>query len=201
MVGALAEALPAPADTLLARLLDPAQTDAALDEMRAQGLGQARGLDAQLHHTLNATVVRGGLKTNVIPSAIEVELDGRVLPGYTAGDFLAEVKTLLGDDLELEILRHDSGRPEVDMHLFSLLAELVKEADPEGVPIPALVGGFTDGRMFARLGIQNYGFLPQPLPAEFTGLGLVHGADERVPVEAIDFGTRILYRLLERYRG
>jgi acetylornithine deacetylase/succinyl-diaminopimelate desuccinylase-like protein len=55
--------------------------------------------------------------------------------------------------------------------------------------------------MFARLGIQNYGFLPQNLPAEFTGLGLVHGADERIPVECIEFGTRVLYRLLERYAG
>jgi acetylornithine deacetylase/succinyl-diaminopimelate desuccinylase-like protein len=201
MVAAMAEALPGPNDALLARLLDPAQTDATLDEMVGQGISAARSLDALLHNTVNATVVHGGIKTNVIPSQIELELDGRVLPGYTADDIQAEVKTLLGDDLELEVIRHDPGLAEPDTSLFPLLAELVREADPSGVPIPAMVGGFTDGRMFARLGIQNYGFLPQPLPAEYAGLGLVHGADERVPVECIDFGARVLYRLLERYTG
>jgi acetylornithine deacetylase/succinyl-diaminopimelate desuccinylase-like protein len=86
------------------------------------------------------------------------------------------------------------------MTLYPLLANLLREADPTGVPIPALVGGFTDGRIFARLGIQNYGFLPLNLPADFGSAGMVHGADERAPVEAIEFGARVLYRLLERYR-
>lgn len=201
MIAAIAEALPAPADTLLARLLDTAQTDATLDQMAAQGIHAARVLDALLHNTVNATVVHGGHKTNVIPSVIELELDGRVLPGYTADDIQAEVKELLGDDLELEIIRHDPGLAEPDIALVGLLSSLVREADPAAVPIPAMVGGFTDGRMFARLGIQNYGFLPQNLPDSFSGLGLVHGADERVPAESIDFGARILYRLLERYQG
>jgi acetylornithine deacetylase/succinyl-diaminopimelate desuccinylase-like protein len=86
------------------------------------------------------------------------------------------------------------------MTLYPLLANLIREADPTGVPIPSMVGGFTDGRMFARLGIQNYGFLPQNLPAGFASAGMVHGANERVPVETIEFGTRVLYRLLEQYR-
>ena len=199
MITAIAETLPDPMDARLARLLDPAQTDAVLDELAAQGVSVARSLDALLHNTVNATVIRASNKTNVIPSAIEVELDGRVLPGYTAADMLAEVKAIAGDALELEVMRHDPVDVTPDMSLFPLLAELVREADPEGVPIPSVVGGFTDGRMFARLGIQNYGFLPQNLPAEFSGLGLVHGADERVPVESIEFGTGVLYRLLERY--
>ncbi|HXF64651.1 MAG TPA: M20/M25/M40 family metallo-hydrolase [Caldilineaceae bacterium] len=201
MIGAMAEALPSPTAATLAALLDPAQTDAALDAMSAQGIGMARTLDALLHNTVNATVVRGGHKTNVIPSQIELELDGRVLPGYTAADIQAEVKALLGDDLELAVIRHDPGLTEPDLSLVPLLADLVREADPGGVPIPSMVGGFTDGRMFARLGIQNYGFLPQNLPAEYSSLSLVHGADERAPVEAIEFGARVLYRLLERYRG
>jgi acetylornithine deacetylase/succinyl-diaminopimelate desuccinylase-like protein len=200
MIAAMAEALPSPTDGLLARLLDSTQTDAALDEMLTQGVSSARGLDSLLHNTVNATIVHGGFKTNVIPSAIELELDGRVLPGYTADDIQTEVKALLGETLELEVIRHDPGLAEVDMSLFPLLADLVREADPEGTPIPAMVGGFTDGRMFARLGIQNYGFLPQKLPASYSGLGLVHGADERVPVESVEFGAQVLYRLLERYR-
>lgn len=200
MIAAMAEATPAPLDATLMQLLDPAQTDATLDALAGQGVRAARSLDALLHNTVNATVVHGGYKTNVIPSAIELELDGRVLPGYTADDMQAEVKALLGADLELAITRHDPGLADVDMTLFPLLAELVREADPDGIPIPAMVGGFTDGRMFARLGIQNYGFLPQRMPDDFAGSGLVHGADERIPVSALEFGTQVLYRLLERYR-
>jgi acetylornithine deacetylase/succinyl-diaminopimelate desuccinylase-like protein len=128
-----------------------------------------------------------------------------VLPGYTAEDIQAEIRALLADDqgdtdLEIDVIRHDPISTLPDMTLFPLLADLIREADPTGVPIPSMVGGFTDGRMFARLGIQNYGFLPQNLPADFSGMGLVHGADERVPAETIEFGTQVLYQLLQRYR-
>jgi acetylornithine deacetylase/succinyl-diaminopimelate desuccinylase-like protein len=200
MIAAIAETLPAPTDAAIARLLDSTQTNAALDALDAQGMKGARGLDALLHNTVNATVIRASNKTNVIPSTIEVELDGRVLPGYTAADIQAEIGAIVGDDLELTVIRHDAIDGKPDMSLYPLLAGLLREADPAGVPIPSLVGGFTDGRMFARLGIQNYGFLPQNFPADFSSAGMVHGADERVPVETIEFGTRVLYKLLERYK-
>jgi acetylornithine deacetylase/succinyl-diaminopimelate desuccinylase-like protein len=204
MIAAIAETLPEPTDAAVARLLDSKQTDTALDALTAQGVRAARNLDALLHNTVNATVIRASNKTNVIPSEIEVELDGRVLPGYSADDIQTEIRAIvgdtMGDDLELTVIRHDPVGGKPDMTLFPLLANLVREADPTGVPIPSLVGGFTDGRMFARLGIQNYGFLPQNLPAEFSSAGMVHGADERVPMETIEFGARVLYRLLERYR-
>jgi acetylornithine deacetylase/succinyl-diaminopimelate desuccinylase-like protein len=200
MISAIAETLPAPSDAALARLLDASQTNAALDALDAQGVRAARGLDALLHNTVNATVIRASNKTNVIPSEIEVELDGRVLPGYTAADIQAEIRAIAGDDLELKVIRHDAVDGKPDMTLYPLLADLIRQADPTGVPIPSMVGGFTDGRMFARLGIQNYGFLPQNLPADFSSAGMVHGADERVPVETIEFGTRVLYNLLERYQ-
>jgi acetylornithine deacetylase/succinyl-diaminopimelate desuccinylase-like protein len=200
MIAAMAEELPEPIDSALARLLDPNQTNAALDALDAQGIVAVRGLDALLHNTVNATVVRASTKTNVIPSTIEVELDGRVLPGYSAADIQAEIRAVAGEDLELAVIRHDPVEGKPDMKLYPLLASLIREADPTGVPIPSLVGGFTDGRMFARLGIQNYGFLPQNLPADFSSAGMVHGADERVPVETIEFGTRVLYTLLERYK-
>jgi acetylornithine deacetylase/succinyl-diaminopimelate desuccinylase-like protein len=170
-----------------------------LDQLEAQGIRQSRMFDALLHNTVNATVVHGGIKTNVIPSRIELELDGRLLPGYTPADMMAELRTLLGQELEFEIIRHDPVGTETDMALYPLLAELIREADPEGIPIPTMVGGFTDGRMFARLGIQNYGFLPLKLPADFNSGATVHAADERVTVEALEFGCDILYRLLQRY--
>jgi acetylornithine deacetylase/succinyl-diaminopimelate desuccinylase-like protein len=160
---------------------------------------QAGLLDALLHNTISPTVVHGGYKTNVIPSLIELELDGRVLPGYSADDIMQELRTLTGLDLELEIIRHDPGRADVDMSLFPFLAGLISEADPEGKPIPSVVGGFTDGRMFARLGIQNYGFLPMKIPSDFNSGPTVHAANERVPLDAFLFGVEVIDQLVRRY--
>ena len=199
MLPALAERAPEHLAAAAMALLDPARTDATLDQMAADGLPQARTFDALLHNTVNATVVEGGIKTNVIPSEILLELDGRVLPGFSADDIIAELQMLLGDDLEYEIIRHDPGRLEVDMSLFPLLKSIVEELDPDGVVIPSMVGGFTDGRMFSRLGIQNYGFLPLKLPPGTNFGATVHAADERVPVEAIEFGLRAISTILERY--
>ncbi|MBX3053769.1 MAG: M20/M25/M40 family metallo-hydrolase [Caldilineaceae bacterium] len=186
--------------TAVAGLRDPSTVDATLDSLYARGTPLTRTLDALLHNTVNATVVNGGFKTNVIPSDIELELDGRVLPGFSADDFMAELHTLLGDDLPFEIIRHDPGTAGVDMSLFPLLAGIVEEMDPEATVIPSMVGGFTDGRMFTRLGIQNYGFLPVKLPPGINFGATVHGANERIPVEGLEFGVAAISTLLERYR-
>ncbi|MFN2203316.1 MAG: M20/M25/M40 family metallo-hydrolase [Caldilineaceae bacterium] len=201
MVSTLAEYAPDEQAVLLQDLLDPARTDSALDALDAQGVRQATMLDALLHNTVNATVVRGGDKTNVIPSRIDLELDGRALPGYTPEDIMAELRTLAGDEeLELEVIRYDEGGAEPDLSLVPLLRKLLLEADPQGILLPSMMGGFTDGRMFTRMGIQNYGFIPQKLPADFNHGPTVHGADERVPVETLEFGADVLYKLIQQYR-
>ena len=126
-------------------------------------------------------------------------MDGRVLPGFSAVDLISELHELLGDDLQFEIIRHDPGQAEVNMGLFPLLKGIVEELDPHGVVIPSMVGGFTDGRMFSRLGIQNYGFLPMKLPPGTNFGATVHAANERVPVEALAFGLQAISTILERY--
>ena len=199
MLPALAEHAPDHLAEAALALLDPARTDATLDQMAAEGRPQARSLDALLHNTVNATVVGGGIKTNVIPSEITLELDGRVLPGFNSDDLIAELHALLGKDLQFEIIRHDPGQSELNMGLFPLLKEIVEELDPDGVVIPSMVGGFTDGRMFSRLGIQNYGFLPMKLPPGTNFSATVHAADERVPVEALEFGVQAVSTILERF--
>lgn len=199
MLPALAEHAPDHLAASALALLDPARTDATLDQMATDGLPQARSFDALLHNTVNATVVGGGIKTNVIPSEILLELDGRVLPGHSSDTLISELHDLLGDDLTLEIIRHDPGQAEVNMGLFPLLKDIVEELDPDGVVIPSMVGGFTDGRMFSRLGIQNYGFLPMKLPPGTNFSSTVHAADERVPVEALEFGLQAMSTVLERY--
>ncbi len=199
MIDAITKIAPPDQVEILMQLLDPAKTDAALDQLTANGVQQAAQLDALLHNTVNVTVVHGGGKTNVIPSRIDLELDGRVLPGFTPEDFMAEIHDIVGDDIELEILRYDAGGGDPDMTLYPLLKELMQESDPEGVPIPAMVGGFTDGRMFTRKNTQNYGCMPAKMPDDFNHSPTVHGANERIPVETIEWGTNVLFELIKRY--
>ena len=85
------------------------------------------------------------------------------------------------------------------MGLFGLLADIMSDADPGSNSVPFLLPAITDGRIFARLGIQTYGFIPMKLPADFNFFETIHAADERIPIEAVTFGTDILYTLLQRY--
>ncbi len=191
----MAAASPFPTGTILRGLLDPRLTDRMLDLLRSKG----RVFDPVLHNTVNATIVRGGEKINVIPSEVTVELDGRLLPGYTPADMIAELRELVGEDVEFEVIRHDPGPPEPDMGLFDNLAGILREADPDGIPVPLLFPAITDARFFSRLGIQTYGFLPMKLPAGFNFSQTIHAADERIPAEALSFGADAIYKALQRF--
>jgi len=195
MLEAIVAATPAPTNGLLSRLLVADTVDQTLDALGGAGMI----FDANLHNTVNATVVQGGSKTNVIPSEISFQLDGRLLPGCSSRDLLAEVADLVGSDVELEILQHTPGPTEVDMGLYPLFADVMREIDPEGIPVPLLLNGSTDARHFARIGIQTYGFLPMDLPPDFDFVRYIHAADERVPVASLEFGTGAISRVLRKY--
>ena len=96
-------------------------------------------------------------------------------------------------------MRHDAGPAEPDLALFEMLAGVLRELDPEAIPMPLLQGGVTDGRFFSQLGIQTYGFMPMRLPADFPVLKVVHAADERIPAAALEFGTEAVTRALQRF--
>jgi len=136
---------------------------------------------------------------NVVPSRIDLELDGRLLPGFTPDDLIAEVRELIGDYIEFELVRHDSGPSDPDYTHFDMLGDVLRELDPEGIPMPLLQGGVTDARFFSQLGIQTYGFMPMRLADDFPVLRLVHAADERIPVAALAFGTEAVCRVLQRF--
>jgi acetylornithine deacetylase/succinyl-diaminopimelate desuccinylase-like protein len=190
----VAAELPRKEATVLRSLLKPRLTDAAL-----RLLGErAGGIEPMLRNTVNATIVRGGGKINVVPSEIEVELDGRALPGFTPDEVIAEVQAVVGSDVELELVRHDPGPAEPDLGLFDQLAQVLHELDPEGIPVPLLQIGVTDGRFLSRAGIQTYGFLPMQLPEDFAFTGLIHAADERIPVDALEFGAEAVWRAVQR---
>jgi acetylornithine deacetylase/succinyl-diaminopimelate desuccinylase-like protein len=195
MIDGMASALASPQDEALRLLLNPEMTDAVLDQMGPIGAI----LDPLLHNTVSPTILHGSSKINVIPAEISVELDGRLLPGYGPDDMVAELGQLLGDEVELAVIRHDPGPPEPDMGLLDTLVDILRRADPQGTPSPLLMPGVTDARHFSRLGIQTYGFTPMNMPPEFDFWTLAHSADERIPVEALEFGIERIYELLQRF--
>jgi acetylornithine deacetylase/succinyl-diaminopimelate desuccinylase-like protein len=194
----IADVLPLAQATLLRGLLVPRLTDRVLPLLPEQ---QRRTFGPILRNTATPTIVRGGDKINVVPSEIELELDGRLLPGFAPDDLVRELHALAGADVELEVVRHDPGPALPDMSWFAGLGAILRELDPEGVPVPLLMPGVTDGRFFAPLGIQTYGFLPLRLPADFRLFAMVHAADERVPADAVRFGAEAVGRAVERYAG
>ena len=85
------------------------------------------------------------------------------------------------------------------MGLFDTLGDVIRECDPQGIPVPLVVPGVTDARFFSRLGIQTYGFTPLKLPGDFNIIPLQHAANERVPAEAIEFGLHAVYKAIQRF--
>jgi acetylornithine deacetylase/succinyl-diaminopimelate desuccinylase-like protein len=115
---------------------------------------------------------------------------------------MAELREIVGPDPEISYSQDGGAAPaNPDMSLFSLLADIIREKDADAIPIPFLLPAVTDGRWFARLGIQPYGFTPLLLPHDFAFQAVVHAADERVTVEAIRHGADMVYELLTRYEG
>lgn len=196
MIEIMADALDGPMAQALRQLLNPAATDQILDAMGPAG----HLFDAMLHNTVSPTILHGSSKINVIPGEVSVELDGRILPGQTPDDLIRELHELAGDEVTFEVQRHDPGPSEPDMSWFETLGDILRQNDPDGVPVPLLLGGVTDARYFSRLGIQTYGYLPMNLPPDFDFASTIHAADERVPVEAIVFGTDAIYQALLQNR-
>jgi acetylornithine deacetylase/succinyl-diaminopimelate desuccinylase-like protein len=196
MFQTISSELPNPAGLVLRSLLHPALTNGILGLLGSRG----RAFDPLFHNTVSLSVVRGSDKINVIPSEVTFELDGRLLPGYGPEEMIAELRQVIGSEVTLEVIRHDPCPAEPDMSLFAMLGDLLREADPDGVPVPLLLSAVTDARFFSRLGVQTYGFLPMQLPEDFDFTRTIHGVDERIPVEALEFGASTILKAMKRYR-
>jgi len=197
MIEITAANVPFPKNLILRQLLNPALTDIVLHLLGDTG----ESLDPLLHNTVNATIVRGGDKINVIPGEVSIELDGRLLPGFSPEDLIGELRQIIGDQVELEIVRYEPGPTEQNMGLFGTLAGILEDADPGAAPTPLLLPAISDARVFSKMGIQTYGFTPMKLPRGFNFFKTVHAADERIPADAVVFGADAIYELLKRYRG
>jgi acetylornithine deacetylase/succinyl-diaminopimelate desuccinylase-like protein len=157
-----------------------------------------RMVGATTRNTVNPSVLRAGYKVNVVPQTATAEVDGRFLPGYE-DEFFATVDELLGPGVEREFIRHFPGvETTFDGDLVAAMGAAVLAQDPAGRLVPYCLSGGTDAKSFSRLGIRNFGFAPLRLPADLDFAGMFHGVDERVPVDALRFGVRVLDDFLDR---
>ena len=156
----------------------------------------ARMVGATVRDTANPTMLSAGYKANVIPSTAEAVVDCRVLPGRRDA-FLAEVDELLGPDVTREwVTDLPSVETPFDGALTGAMHAALRAEDPNAEIAPYMLPGGTDAKSFATLGMNCYGFAPLRLPPELDFASLFHGIDERVPVDALRFGTRVMDRFL-----
>ncbi|GHF52401.1 acetylornithine deacetylase/succinyl-diaminopimelate desuccinylase-like protein [Amycolatopsis bartoniae] len=161
------------------------------------GLGPAVSLvENTIRNSSTPTMLDAGYKVNVIPSVAQGQVDVRVLPG-TEEDLLATLDSLLGPGVEREFVAHQPPvQAPVDSPWFEAMAAALRAEDPEAVVVPFCMGGGTDAKAFDQLGIDCYGFAPLWVPEGFAYSTMAHGVDERVPVEGLRFGKRVLGHLL-----
>lgn len=156
----------------------------------------ARIVKATLRDTANPTMLKAGYKANVVPASAEAVLDCRVLPGRLAA-FEAEVDELIGPEVTREwITSLPSYETSFDGDLVDVMNAALLAVDPDARTVPFMLSGGTDAKAFARLGIRCFGFTPLRLPPDLDFSALFHGVDERVPVDALRFGTEVLAHFL-----
>ncbi|MFB4319472.1 M20/M25/M40 family metallo-hydrolase [Actinomadura sp. 21ATH] len=168
-----------------------------LDE-EARRLGApGRLFESTIRNSANPTRLDAGYKVNVVPGAAHAQVDGRYLPG-TGEEFLATIDRLLGPKVTREFINREEA-PAADPAgpTFAALAGALLAEDPGARPVPYVMGGGTDAKSFDAIGITGYGFAPLMLTPDLDYFGMFHGVDERVPVEGLRFGTRVLDRFLD----
>ncbi|MER6026727.1 M20/M25/M40 family metallo-hydrolase [Streptomyces sp. NPDC001851] len=173
--------------------LDPEDMESTLAKLG----GIAKLIGATLSNTANPTQLNAGYKVNVIPGEATAHIDGRFLPGYEE-EFLADLDRLLGPNVRREDVHADKA---VETGFDGALVEAMQSAllaeDPTAKAIPYMLSGGTDAKSFDDLGIRGFGFAPLKLPPELDFAGMFHGVDERVPVDGLRFGVRVLDRFID----
>jgi acetylornithine deacetylase/succinyl-diaminopimelate desuccinylase-like protein len=187
--------------TLLGTVGTLAGTDLTPDNAREiveEFGGATRMLGAVISNTTNPTMLSAGYKVNVVPTEASAHIDGRFLPGYE-DEFFRTLAELCGENVSIDYVSNQPAWETpydgalVDAMTRSLLAE-----DPDAVVAPFLMSGGTDAKHFRDLGMRSYGFTPLRLPDDLDFTALFHGVDERVPVDALQFGARVMDRFLDQ---
>lgn len=137
-----------------------------------------------------------GYKQNVIPQHAQANVDCRFLPGHE-DDLMATIRELAGPMVKVEVLHRDiSLDAPFEGPLVEAMIAALRTQDPDAEVLPYCLSGGTDNKALSRLGIVGYGFAPLQLPADLDFAPMFHGINERVPVDSLIFGTRVLSELL-----
>ncbi|MGV9323333.1 M20/M25/M40 family metallo-hydrolase [Streptomyces sp. NPDC003660] len=173
--------------------LDPEDMESTLAKLG----GIAKLIGATLSNTANPTQLNAGYKVNVIPGEATAHIDGRFLPGHEE-EFLTDLDRLLGPNVRRSDVHADKA---VETSFDGALVEAMQSAllaeDPIARAVPYMLSGGTDAKSFDDLGIRGFGFAPLKLPPELDFAGMFHGVDERVPVDGLQFGVRVLDRFID----
>jgi acetylornithine deacetylase/succinyl-diaminopimelate desuccinylase-like protein len=191
-VEVLAATQPLPSRLVLPLLTSPTLAGPLVDKVLPAAVRP--NFAAMLSNTATPTVLSAGGQVNVIPSTATARVDGRTLPGQTAADLVAQVRSRVGPHVGIQV---DSQEPPLsfspDTPLYAHLARVLRQADPACVPVPYMLSGFTDAKSWARLGTTCYGFAPTRFPPGSAVFGkLFHGHDERAHVEGFRWGFNVL---------
>ncbi|MEM1297428.1 MAG: peptidase dimerization domain-containing protein, partial [Verrucomicrobiota bacterium] len=156
-------------------------------------------MQANLSNTVNPTIVRAGSKVNVVPDEVVIDVDGRISPGSNKEELLQEIRDVIGDSPEIELLHEEAAAEFItDTEVYREIVNVMNEHDPESEVVPYQIYGSTDSRNYAKLGATCYGFYPVKMPDDVEFSKLFHGVDERIPVEGFRFGIQALYDLVSR---
>jgi acetylornithine deacetylase/succinyl-diaminopimelate desuccinylase-like protein len=193
----MSSALPFPRSLMVGQLLHSSLTDRMLGLLGDAG----RTIYPLFHHSVNALMIEGGQSTTIqIPSEISMLLGAYILPGFEPADLIAELYRLIGVATNVETLAFDRVPAKPDMGWFDTLASILRQADPKATAVvPMMLPAASDGRTFAQLGIQTYGFTPMNLPEGFNFSQVIHAVDERLPTDAVSFGAAAISEALRRY--
>ncbi|MFI6036526.1 M20/M25/M40 family metallo-hydrolase [Streptomyces sp. NPDC051315] len=173
--------------------LDPEDMESTLARLG----GIAKLIGATLSNTANPTQLGAGYKVNVIPGEATAHVDGRFLPGHEE-EFLADLDRILGPKVRREDVHSDKAlETSFDGALVEAMQSALLAEDPTAKAIPYMLSGGTDAKSFDDLGIRGFGFAPLKLPPELDFAGMFHGVDERVPVDGLQFGVRVLDRFID----
>jgi acetylornithine deacetylase/succinyl-diaminopimelate desuccinylase-like protein len=186
-------------------LANPETSDQILDELAKTAPQLAEEIRPRLRMTITPTIIRGGVKENVIPSECETVFDCRILPGQESAQAIGLIKTLL-DEVDSEKLVFESlqvqepSESKAETPFCDAIAAVLKEFEPNCGVTPMLTTGGTDSRFFRRKGSVCYGFHPMRSDAPYGEMDkMIHGVDERISIENLVFGTSVLYETVKKF--
>jgi acetylornithine deacetylase/succinyl-diaminopimelate desuccinylase-like protein len=180
-------------------MADVASEDPRRVQSGAQVLRAIPLLDATLRTTVSPTMLHAGIAPNVIPGDASATLNVRTLPGHSIDDVVQQLARAIADplvDIAIVDRGHDSPACDSSSPMFTAIAATARALNPELAVVPYLGTGATDSARMRRLGVHAYGVLPFPM--EQSDEERMHGNDERIPLDSLDFGTRLIYGAIAR---